>query len=64
MKVTVRDPDGQPVELVGSPFHVQGATPPTPLAPPRLSQHTNEILGGVLGLDRTRLDDLRRRGVI
>jgi crotonobetainyl-CoA:carnitine CoA-transferase CaiB-like acyl-CoA transferase len=64
LKVTVRDPDGQPVDLVGSPFHIQGATPPTPQAPPSLSQHTDEILGGVLGLDRTRLDDLRRRGVI
>ncbi len=64
LKMTVRDPDGQPVDLVGSPFHIKGATPPAPQPPPRLSQHTDEILGGVLGLDAARIDDLRRRGVI
>jgi len=33
LKVVVRDPAGQPVELVGSPFHIAGVTPPAPQLP-------------------------------
>ncbi len=63
LRVTARDPDGNPVDLVGSPFRL-GDNPPTPTAPPRLSQHTDEVLGDLLGLDATRIDDLRRQGII
>lgn len=64
LKVTVRDPDGQPVDLLGSPLHIHGATTPAPTAPPRLAQHTDEVLGALLGLDRARLEELRNQGVI
>jgi crotonobetainyl-CoA:carnitine CoA-transferase CaiB-like acyl-CoA transferase len=64
LKLTVRDPDGNPVDLVSSPFHVQGAAAPAPQCPPRLGQHTNRVLGELLGLDAQRLAELRRRGVI
>ncbi len=64
LKLTVRDPDGRPVDLVGSPFHIQGASPPVPLSPPRLSQHTGEVLEGLLGLSAERVEELRRRGVV
>src|SRR5262249_2274011 len=64
LKMTVRDPDGRPVELIGAPFHIAGTMPPTPTAPPRLSQHTDEVLREVLGVEERRLEELRRRGVI
>jgi crotonobetainyl-CoA:carnitine CoA-transferase CaiB-like acyl-CoA transferase len=64
LKVTVRDPAGRPVELLGTPFHIAGATLPSPLAPPGLGQNSDEILGELLSLDKERLGDLRRQGVI
>ncbi len=64
MKVTVRDPQGRPVDLVGSPFHFDSATLPTPAFPPAIGQHTDEVLKAVLGLDDARLAQLRKQGVI
>src|SRR5438874_1016115 len=63
LRVTARDPDGNSVELLGSPFHL-GGTLPTPTAPPRLSQHTDEVLRDLLGLDPAHVDTLRRQGII
>jgi crotonobetainyl-CoA:carnitine CoA-transferase CaiB-like acyl-CoA transferase len=64
LRVTVRDPDGRPVDLVGTPFHIQGATLPEPTSPPRLGQDTERVLTELLGLDAARLAELRGRGVI
>lgn len=49
--VTVHDPEGRPVDLVGSPFHISGMVPPAPTAPPSLGQHTEEVLRDWLGVD-------------
>lgn len=62
--VTVRDPEGRPVELVGSPFHIGGATMPEPAAPPGLGQDTDEVLRSLLGVADERLAELRQKGVI
>lgn len=64
LRVTVRDPDGKPVDLLGSPFHLGGAALPPPTPPPRLGQDTDAVLGELLGLDAGRLAALRARGVI
>ncbi len=64
LRVTVRDPQGRPVDLVGTPFHVAGATLPPPSMPPALGQHTDEVLREVLGLDPGRIEELRRAGVV
>jgi crotonobetainyl-CoA:carnitine CoA-transferase CaiB-like acyl-CoA transferase len=68
LRLTVRDPQGRPVDLVGHPFHLQGEGPeanlPDPLAPPALGQHTDEVLTEVLGLDPARVAELRRQGVV
>jgi crotonobetainyl-CoA:carnitine CoA-transferase CaiB-like acyl-CoA transferase len=68
LRVEVRDPQGRPVDLVGSPFHLQGEGPeadlPSPTMPPALGQHTDEVLTEVLGLDAERIAELRRRGVV
>jgi crotonobetainyl-CoA:carnitine CoA-transferase CaiB-like acyl-CoA transferase len=64
LRVTVRDPEGRPVDLVGTPFHVGGATLPEATTPPQLGQHTEAVLSEVLGVDGKRLAELRRQGVI
>jgi crotonobetainyl-CoA:carnitine CoA-transferase CaiB-like acyl-CoA transferase len=64
LRVTVRDPQGQPVDLVGTPFHIGGASLPLPQAPPRQGQDTDTVLTELLGLEAARLNELRRRQVI
>ncbi len=64
LRMEVRDPSGRPVDLIGAPFHIAGAALPPPTAPPTLGQHTAEVLTELLGMDATRLEDLRRQGVI
>ncbi len=64
MKATVRDPAGKPIELAGSPFHLHGAELPTSTMPPRLGEHTDEILREVLGLDAERIAQLRERKIV
>jgi crotonobetainyl-CoA:carnitine CoA-transferase CaiB-like acyl-CoA transferase len=64
LHVTVRDPDGKPVDLLGSPFHLDGSALPPPLPPPRLGQDTDAVLAELLGLDAGRLAALRAQGVI
>ncbi|MCZ2340686.1 MAG: CoA transferase [Bacteroidales bacterium] len=49
MSLTVRDPAGNPVDLVGSPFHITGAGSPIPTAPPRLGADTTSVLRELLG---------------
>jgi crotonobetainyl-CoA:carnitine CoA-transferase CaiB-like acyl-CoA transferase len=63
LRVTVRDPAGQPVDLIASPFHISGTTT-TPTAPPSLGQHTDEVLTQLLGLDDEQVRKLRQQGVI
>lgn len=64
LRVTVRDPEGRPVDLIGTPFHIGGSTLPPPTAPPGLGQDTDEVLHEVLGVASDRLAELRQRGVI
>jgi glutaryl-CoA transferase len=64
MKITVRDPNGQTVDLVGTPFQISGSPPAPANMPPTLGQHTAELLQQVLKLDAARLDELRQQKVI
>jgi crotonobetainyl-CoA:carnitine CoA-transferase CaiB-like acyl-CoA transferase len=64
LRVTVRDLEGRPVDLVGSPFHIGGATLPPTKMPPRLGQDTDEVLRELLGVDSVRLSQLRQQRVI
>lgn len=64
MKVTVRDIDGKPIDLAGAPFHIDGATMPAAMMPPRLGEHTEQVLRDVLGLDTTQIQELRQNKVI
>jgi crotonobetainyl-CoA:carnitine CoA-transferase CaiB-like acyl-CoA transferase len=47
---------GQPVSLSRTPSHIR-------MPPPRMGEHTDEILAE-LGYDRERIAELRRAGVI
>lgn len=64
MKVQVTDHTGQPVDILGTPFHWTGADLPTPTFPPRLGEHTDQVLREVLGLDAGRVAELRKAGVV
>ncbi len=64
LRVEVRGPDGRTVDLLGTPFHIAGATLPAVSAPPTLGQHTDQVLGEVLGIDAARLAELRRQGIV
>jgi len=64
MKVTVRDPAGQEVDLVGSPFHIGGAMLPALTHPPALGQDSERVLADVLGLDAARIAELRRQQIV
>jgi crotonobetainyl-CoA:carnitine CoA-transferase CaiB-like acyl-CoA transferase len=63
-RITVRDHEGHPVDLLGSPFHVAGTTLPPPSAPQKLGQSTARVLSQWLGLDDPTLAQLHSRGVI
>jgi crotonobetainyl-CoA:carnitine CoA-transferase CaiB-like acyl-CoA transferase len=64
LNLTVRDPEGRPVDLVGPPFHIAGTTLPEAQMPPALGQDTDTILRDVLELDDARVEELRKQGVV
>ncbi|MBM4067928.1 MAG: CoA transferase [Planctomycetes bacterium] len=64
LRISVRDPAGNAIDLAGSPFHISGTTLPPAAAPPTLGQHTDEILGRLLDLPAARIDELKKNGVI
>jgi crotonobetainyl-CoA:carnitine CoA-transferase CaiB-like acyl-CoA transferase len=64
MRVKVRDPQGRPVELLGTPFHIDGVDLAPTRMPPALGEHTTEVLEEVLGLSAGEIEALREKGVI
>jgi len=48
----------------GSPLKSAGGDPPPPTRAPALGEHTEAVLGRLLGYDRSRMADLRGRGII
>jgi crotonobetainyl-CoA:carnitine CoA-transferase CaiB-like acyl-CoA transferase len=64
LRLTVRDLQGRPVELIGSPFHITGTTPAAATLPPALGQQTEEILRDVLQLAPARIAELRAKRVV
>jgi formyl-CoA transferase len=64
MTVSVTDPDGRPVDLVGSPFQIAGSSSPAVKYPPLLGQHTAEVLKEFVGLDDAAVAGLRAKGVV
>ena len=63
MKVTIHDPAGNPVDLIGHPIHLTGAPTAAPTMPPRLGEQTDAVLRE-LGLGAEELASLRAKGVV
>jgi crotonobetainyl-CoA:carnitine CoA-transferase CaiB-like acyl-CoA transferase len=53
-----------PVKVVANPVRLSETPADYRIAPPSLGEHTDEVLGGRLGLDAAALAGLRERGVI
>ncbi|VTU00175.1 acyl- transferase carnitine dehydratase : CaiB OS=Rhodospirillum centenum (strain ATCC 51521 / SW) GN=RC1_1521 PE=4 SV=1: CoA_transf_3 [Gemmataceae bacterium] len=63
MKITIRDPAGNPVDLIGNPVHLTGAPTTPPAMPPRLGAQTDDVLRE-LGLSAGEVAALRVNGVV
>ena len=57
-------PEGQTVKVIAKPVRLSETPADYRLPPPVLGQHTDEVLGGRLGLDAAALAALREKGVI
>jgi crotonobetainyl-CoA:carnitine CoA-transferase CaiB-like acyl-CoA transferase len=64
LRVTVRDANGQRVDLIGSPFQIAGSSSQGPSAPPALGEETERILLNLVGLQASQVAELRAKKVI
>ena len=60
----IEDDEGVEVPTVRSPLRLSLTPPSLRIAPPRIGQHTDEILREVVGLSGSAVDELKDRGVI
>jgi formyl-CoA transferase len=63
MRIDIEREDAGPVKLVANPIKASLTPPVYRLPPPRLGEHTDEVLSGVLGYDRETIHALRTAGV-
>lgn len=64
LRLSVRDPQGNPVDLIGSPFHIAGAAPVAPRFPPDLGADTARVLHELLGMSESEIETLLKKGVL
>ncbi|MEC9483257.1 MAG: CaiB/BaiF CoA-transferase family protein [Halomonas sp.] len=64
MRLSVPHPVAGQVDLVGNPVRIDGQRLEADMPPPTLGEHSDEVLGRLLGLDGEALAGLRQRGVI
>jgi crotonobetainyl-CoA:carnitine CoA-transferase CaiB-like acyl-CoA transferase len=50
--------------MTGNPIKISGVDEGTPLPPPLLGQHTEEVLRVKLGIDSEDIESLRKEGAI
>jgi crotonobetainyl-CoA:carnitine CoA-transferase CaiB-like acyl-CoA transferase len=64
MILELEDPNGEPVRLLGSPLKFsESSVAQNVKLPPRLAEHTREVLAELAGVDEARLQQLIKRGV-
>jgi len=64
MVVELRHPVQGPMPTLGTPLKVDGAPRFVPAPPPRLGEHTDEVLAGTLAYPPARIAELRAAGVV
>ena len=64
MVVELRHPAHGPTPTLGTPLKVDGASRLEPAPPPRLGEHTDEVLAGTLAYSGARIAELRAAGVV
>jgi crotonobetainyl-CoA:carnitine CoA-transferase CaiB-like acyl-CoA transferase len=64
MCARVRTPEGNPVQLLGSPFHIDGHAITEPVCPPMIGQDSTQILRELVGIDDSELARLKREGAL
>jgi crotonobetainyl-CoA:carnitine CoA-transferase CaiB-like acyl-CoA transferase len=64
MVVALEHPKLGTLQTLGTPIKPAGAMPFRPAPPPALGQHTDAILGGLLGYPAERIEALRVQGII
>ncbi len=64
LRITVTDPDGNPVDLLRTPIQVQDVILPKPTMPPALGADTQAVLSELLHLHPDQIEELRRKRII
>jgi crotonobetainyl-CoA:carnitine CoA-transferase CaiB-like acyl-CoA transferase len=64
LRMTVKDGHGNPVDLIGSPFHIDGTPAATTRFPPELGADTDGVFKELLGLDKSNVERLRQQGIV
>jgi formyl-CoA transferase len=64
MRIEIERPDAGPIPLVANPVKASRTPPAYRLPPPRLGEHTDNVLASVLGWDDTRIAAARAAGAI
>jgi crotonobetainyl-CoA:carnitine CoA-transferase CaiB-like acyl-CoA transferase len=64
MRIELAHPLAGMLPLLGSPLRLSDTPVEYRLPPPLLGQHTDEVLGGLLGMEGDELSRLRQSGVV
>ena len=60
----IQHPTCGPMKLINPPVKYSHSQPSIRSAPPTLGQHTDEILGEILGMSEGEIGTLRQEGVV
>lgn len=60
----VEHPTCGPMKLVNTPVKYSYSEPSIRTPPPLLGQHTDEVLRDIVGMDASKIRDLRAQGVV